>query len=116
MTRFRYWRKMTWAIVVWTGAALTWFVVSASTGRGAAADCAVDSAGNATTAFTRRECVEAASGGLELVIIPLVWFLGLTVLTLMWFMTRPLWRQGRGARLRRMQPEELVFVPRPTKL
>ena len=113
MTRFLHWRKMTWAIVVWSGVALSWFVVSALVGRGAAAGCAVDSTGLATSPLTRQECIEAAAGGLKVVIIPLVWLIGVAVLSYMWFETRALWRQGRGVRLRRMHPAELVFVPRP---
>ena len=35
--------------------------------------------------------------------------LGLIVLGAIWFMTRPLWRQGHGARLRRMRSAEVPF-------
>ena len=116
MTRFLHWRKMTWAIVVWTGGAVSWLLASALIGRDAAAGCAVDSAGLATSALTRQECVAAAAGGgLRVIVIPLVWLLGVAVLTFVWFETRALWRQGRGARLRRMTPADLVFVPRPTQ-
>ena len=113
MTRFLHWRKMTWALVVWSGVAFSWFVVSALSGRGTAAGCAVDSTGLATSALTRQECIAAASGGLKLVLIPLIWLLGVAVLSWVWLETRALWRQGRGLRLRRVRPEELVFVPRP---
>ena len=113
MTRFLHWRKMTWALVVWTGGAASWLVASALTGRDAAAGCAVDSAGLTASALTRQECIDAAAGGLGFVVIPLVWLLGVAVLGFVWFETRALWRQGRGRRLRRMQPAELVFVPRP---
>jgi K+ transporter len=35
--------------------------------------------------------------------------LGLIILSLIWFMTMPLWRQGHGARLRRMRSAEVPF-------
>jgi hypothetical protein len=35
--------------------------------------------------------------------------LGLIALTMTWFMTRPLWRMGHGARLRRLQPVTIAF-------
>jgi K+ transporter len=37
--------------------------------------------------------------------------LGLIVLSVIWFMTMPLWRQGHGARLRRMRSVEVPFKP-----
>jgi hypothetical protein len=36
----------------------------------------------------------------------LVWSFGTVVLTLLWFSTRPLWRQGHGARIRRLRSSE----------
>ena len=35
--------------------------------------------------------------------------LGLIVLSAMWWLTRPLWRQGYGARFRRMRSAEIPF-------
>jgi hypothetical protein len=69
MTRFLHWRKMTWAILLWSGAMLTWL---AGTEPGVALGA-------------------------------LLWFLGFVVLSLIWFMSRPLWRQGHGARFRRLR-------------
>jgi hypothetical protein len=106
---------MTWALVVWSGVAFSWFVMSALSGRGTAAGCAVDSTGLATSALTRQECIAASAGGLKLIIIPLIWLAGVAVLSYMWLETRALWRQGRGLRLHRMRAEELVFVPRPIR-
>jgi hypothetical protein len=73
MARFRYWRKMTWVLLIW-GAVMVFFVVSGGFGP-------------ATIALA---------------------LAGLIGLGLMWFMTRPLWRQGRGLHLRRPQ---YVHVP-----
>ena len=113
MTRFLHWRKMTWVLMAWSGGALAWLVVTALTGRDTAAGCAVDSTGLATSPLTRQECIEAAAGGLALVVVPLVWLLGVAVLGYVWWESRALWRTGRGARLRRVRAEDLVFVPRP---
>jgi hypothetical protein len=35
--------------------------------------------------------------------------LGLIVLSVIWFVTMPLWRQGHGPRLRRMRSDEVSF-------
>lgn len=35
--------------------------------------------------------------------------LGFASLSLIWFMSRPLWRVGHGARFRRLQPTEIPF-------
>jgi hypothetical protein len=37
--------------------------------------------------------------------------LGLIFLSVMWFMTMPLWRQGHGPRLRRMRSVDVPFKP-----
>jgi hypothetical protein len=74
MARFRYWRKMTWALLSWS-AVMVFFVVSGGFGPGAIA----------------------------------LALAGLIVLGLMWFMTRPLWRVGRGAIWRPMRSVEVPF-------
>jgi hypothetical protein len=68
MTRFLHWRKMTWAIVLWSVATTAWLI----------------------------------AGG---AVIPsfLLWSFGAIVLTLVWFITRPLWRHGHGVRIRRLR-------------
>ena len=113
MTRFVHWRKMTWVLVAWSAVAVGWLVMTALAGRGVAAGCAVDSSGLATSPLTRQECIDGAAGGLALVFIALAWLVGMGVLGYAWWETRALWRQGRGARLRRVRAEDLVFVPRP---
>jgi hypothetical protein len=35
--------------------------------------------------------------------IAALWAAGTLVLTIIWFMSRPLWRQGHGARIRRLR-------------
>ena len=73
MANFRYWRKMTWALVLWSAGGLVYIV----------------------------------AGGFGLSAIAIT-ALGLIVLTVMWFMTRPLWRSGHGASWR---PARAVDVP-----
>jgi hypothetical protein len=41
----------------------------------------------------------------------LVGALGLIVLSVIWFVTVPLWRQGHGPRLRRMRSVEIPYKP-----
>jgi hypothetical protein len=36
---------------------------------------------------------------------------GLIVLSPIWWLSRPLWRQGHGARLRQMRSVEIAFKP-----
>lgn len=74
MANFRYWRKMTWALVVWGAVTLVWIV----------------------------------GGGFELSAI-LIAGLGLIVLGFTWFMTRPLWKVGHGARVRQMRSVDIPF-------
>ena len=40
----------------------------------------------------------------------LLWSFGTVLLTLLWFMTRPLWRQGHGFRIRRLPSPDPVPV------
>jgi hypothetical protein len=45
-------------------------------------------------------------GGGTFVLISALWLAGLLVMTVVWFMSRPLWRQGHGARVRRLRSPE----------
>ena len=74
MARFRYWRKMTWVLLIW-GAVMVFFVVS---------------------------------GGFGPALIALA-LAGLIVLGFIWFMTRPLWRVGHGAKWRPMRSVHIPF-------
>ena len=49
-------------------------------------------------------------GGGGVVLIVALWSVGLAVGTVIWFMTRPLWRQGHGARLRPLRSPAGVRV------
>lgn len=72
MLRFRYWRKMTWVIVLAGALLLVWVV----------------------------------SGGFPVAVIVLS-VAALCALGIVWFLTRPLWRQGRGMRLRQLKYADL---------
>ena len=74
MARFRYWRKMTWALVLWSAGIV----------------------------------VLVVTGGFGLATIGLA-LAGLGVLGFAWFMTRPLWRVGHGAKWRPMRSVEIPF-------
>jgi hypothetical protein len=61
MGNFKYWRKMTWALVLWSAGVVVFIVL----------------------------------GGLGISSLAIA-LLGLLVLGILWFMTRPLWRSGHG--------------------
>jgi hypothetical protein len=73
MERFRNWRKMTWALVLWSAAVVVFMGIGG---------------------------LGISSGAIGV--------LGLIVLVILWFMTRPLWRSGHGASWR---PVSAVDVP-----
>jgi hypothetical protein len=105
MTRFLQWRKMTWAIALWSGGVLGWLLFMVLRPAEGAAGCVTDSAGVTMEAVTRQNCLDAAGGatGLEVVVLAGMWLFGVVVLSAIWFETRPLWRQGYGARIRRLR-------------
>ncbi len=74
MERFRNWRKMTWALVLWSAGIVVFMFV----------------------------------GGLG-ISLGAIGLLGLVVLGIVWFMTRPLWRTGHGASFRPVHA--IVDVP-----
>ena len=106
MFRFLKWRKMTWAFAVWNGAFLVTILGLVFVGSDPVAGCSVDSAGVPVGALTRQDCIDGASRGIGVPSVTLLWAVGLVILSVVWFETRPLWRQGHGARLRRMRSEE----------
>lgn len=111
MTRFLHWRKMTWALLLWSGGMAGWALYSVA---GTSNACATDFGPNSAF-FTKQECLSAASAGAAgstVVWIAFFWFLGLAALSFAWFTTRPLWRHGRGFRLRRLRRVETGWVPR----
>jgi hypothetical protein len=112
MLSFLKWRKMTWALVVWNGAMAAWAVWLLAAGSGAAG-CSVDAAGAPVGGLARQDCLDSVARGLGVPLVALIWAVGLVVLTVVWYSTRPLWRQGHGARLRRLRSDEFLAESRP---
>ena len=74
MERFRNWRKMTWALVLWSAGFVVFMFI----------------------------------GGLGISSLA-IGVLGLIVLVILWFMTRPLWRSGHGASFRPVHAVDAPF-------
>jgi hypothetical protein len=80
------WRKMTWAILIWTALFVVWSFAGADNSD-AVADCVRDSGG----LLTRSDCETAANvgTGIGIALIWTLWFIGFVVLSIAWFMTKP---------------------------
>jgi hypothetical protein len=74
MANVKYWRKMTWALVLWS-AGIVVFI---------------------------------GMGGLGISSLA-IGVVGLIVLGILWFMTRPLWRSGHGASFRQVSAVDAPF-------
>jgi putative copper export protein len=71
------WRKMTWALIIWSGLMLAWVI-----GGTTANKCA-----SYADAASKSGCQAGTAIGVGLIIG--LWFMGFVVLALIWFMTRP---------------------------
>jgi hypothetical protein len=76
-----HWRKMTWAIVIWT----VWSVFWVATGVGAVSNSC---AGKVGTDLSTCQAATAAGGGIGVTFIFFIWFIVFVVLSIIWFMTR----------------------------
>ena len=74
MANVKYWRKMTWALVLWSVGIVVFM----------------------------------AFGGLG-ISAGAIGVVGLIVLGILWFMTRPLWRSGHGASFRQVRAVDAPF-------
>ena len=74
MANVKYWRKMTWALVLWSAGIVVFMFV----------------------------------GGLGISSVA-IGVVGLIVLVIVWFMTRPLWRSGHGASFRQVHAVDAPF-------
>ena len=115
MLSFLKWRKMTWALVVWHGAMAAW-VVGLLVSSSDSAACSVDADGAAAGSLARQDCLDGIARGLGVPLVALIWAVGLVVLSVVWYSTRPLWRQGHGARLRRLRSEEFLADAGPRRM
>ncbi len=78
----RSWRKMTWAILIWTAVMVAWIVSGASA---VSNNCA----GETGDALATCQAATAIGGGIAVTLIGFIWFIGFIVLSVIWFMTRP---------------------------
>jgi hypothetical protein len=103
MTRFLHWRKMTWTLALWSGLMAAWLVTTAFVNSDAAATCANDPEVG-SGALEQQDCITAAGTGIDVGApwIVALWLVGGGLLGILWFTSRPLWRQGHGMRLRRL--------------
>jgi len=88
MRKFRFiphWRKMTWAVMIWTAIFAVWIVGGVATANNAS-DCAKDPGGLSTSACTTASNVGT---GIGVALIFVLWFIGFIVLALIWLMSRP---------------------------
>jgi hypothetical protein len=79
------WRKMTWAIVIFSVLMLIWAIA------GAAADGGCDQYPVGSAEREGCELGEDVGTGIGVTIIFILWFIGFIILSIIWFMTR-----GRG--------------------
>lgn len=86
-----HWRKMTWAILIWSGLMAAWLIAGIASVGGHDSYCeahrtAYLSLRDCETFHSAGEDVGAAVGIAALVV---VWFFGFVILSLIWFMTKP---------------------------
>ena len=74
-----HWRKMTWAIVIWTVLMLVW---------GIAGSQSVSSNCPGLDAATC-QAATAVGTGIGLSVLFFIWFIGFIILSIIWFMSRP---------------------------
>lgn len=79
------WRKMTWALLLWTGIFIIWSIAG-SDNSSAVRDCVNNSSGY----LNQHDCQTAADvgTGIGLTLIWGLWFIGFVILSIVWFMTR----------------------------
>lgn len=74
-----HWRKMTWALLLWTGLFAAWMI--AAIADRASEECPPGD----------QVCIEASDvgTGIGVALIFILWFIGFLVLSLVWLMSRP---------------------------
>jgi zinc-ribbon domain len=91
------WRKMTWAIVIFSVLMLIWVIAGVASNPSVSdaeiADCMQ---GDLFTEDECRDTLEAAGDvgtGIGVALIIFLWFFGFIILSIIWFMSRPKHRQ-----------------------
>lgn len=73
----RSWRKMTWALVIWTVLIGLWLASYAG------------AVGDIETSSSAEEAGVAIGAGIGTTFLFIIWFLGFVILSIIWFMSRP---------------------------
>ena len=86
----RKWRKMTWAILVWTALIVVWMIAGGSAVSDQADKCATDPSVTSGI-LSKQECIDATNvgGGIGILFVGFVGFVGFVALAIVWFMTKP---------------------------
>lgn len=79
----RKWRKMTWAILVWTALMAVWAIA------GAASNNCGSQKGDQYLSAHDAQAACAAGTGIGVALIFFLWFIGFIILAIVWFMSRP---------------------------
>jgi hypothetical protein len=84
--RFPHWRKMTWALIVWTVLILVWAIAGGKSGNHQSLQRCLNEG-----VLTQQQCKDAvgAGTGIGVALILVLGFFGFVILSLVWFMTRP---------------------------
>jgi hypothetical protein len=85
MGRIKQWRKMTWALIVWTALTGFFMIAGVNQASGVSAECKND------VTLGTKLCNDAQDAGTAIGVGLLLglWFVGFIVLSLVWFMSRP---------------------------
>ena len=85
------WRKMTWALLIWSVLMLIWVIAAA----GNASSSAHEYCMTHHEFLSMRECesLHEAGTGVGVGLVIGLWFFGFVVLSIIWFMTRPRGRE-----------------------
>ena len=79
-----HWRKMTWAILIWSILMAVW-IISAIASANPARSCVRYAAGNVHTC----EAFSTAGTGIAVVVLVILWAFVFGILSLIWLMTKP---------------------------
>lgn len=79
-----HWRKMTWAILIWSALMGAW-IIAAITSANPAGSCVRNAAGT----FHSCETFSTAGTGVGVLVLMILWFFGFLFFSLIWLMSKP---------------------------